>query len=70
MLYANLYGTQEKATKGWGKSADVDGTCKAFLAVTALVIAGVFIAGFNMFAAAPLCVLLYSCFAFVLTPNK
>ena len=58
------------AFKGWGKSADVDKIRKAFLAVTALVIAGVFIAGFNMFAAAPLCVLLYSCFAFVLTPNK
>ena len=58
------------ALKGWGKSAEVDRIRKAFLAVTALVIAGVFIAGFNVFAAAPLCVLLYSCFALVLTPNK
>ena len=57
------------ALKGWGKSAEVDRIRKAFLAVTALVIAGVFIAGFNVFAAAPLCVLLYSCFAFVLTPK-
>ena len=58
------------ALKGWGKSVEIDRIRKVFLAVTALVIIGVCIAGFNVFAAAPLCVLLYSCFALVLTPNK
>lgn len=58
------------ALKGWGKSAKVDRIRKAFFAVAVLVVAGVCIAGFNVFAAAPLCVLLYSCFALVLTPNK
>ncbi len=58
------------ALKGWGKSAEIDRIRKVFLVVMVLVIVGVFIAGFNVFAAAPLCVLLYSCFALALTPNK
>ena len=56
-LAANIYGAKRIfALKGWGNSAEVDRIRKAFLTVTASVIAGVFIAGFNVFAAA-VCVL-------------
>ena len=53
--------------KGWGENAYLD--AEGVVALSTLVIAGVFIAWNNVFAAAPLCVLLYSCFAFVLAPK-
>ena len=55
--------------KGWGEDAQLDKKRKVFVALSTLVAAGVFIAWHNMFAAAPLCVLLYACFAFVLAPK-
>lgn len=55
--------------KEWGKDAQLDKKRKVFVALSILVAASVFIAWNNVFAAAPLCVLLYSCFAFVLAPK-
>ena len=55
--------------KSWGENAQIDKTRKVFIALSALVALGAFIAWHNVFAAAPLCVLLYSCFAFVLAPK-
>ena len=55
--------------KEWGKDAQLDKKRKVFVALSILVVASVFIAWNNVFAAAPLCVLLYSCFAFVLAPK-
>ena len=55
--------------KKWGEDAHLDKKRKVFVALSILVAAGVFIGWNNVFAAAPLCVLLYSCFAFVLAPK-
>tara|TARA_B100001564_G_scaffold317682_1_gene293839 strand:- start:722 stop:1429 length:708 start_codon:yes stop_codon:yes gene_type:complete len=55
--------------KGWGENSQLDKTRKVFIALSTLVVSGVFIAWNNVFAAAPLCVLLYSCFAFMLAPK-
>lgn len=55
--------------KKWGEDAHLDKKRKVFVALSTLVAAGVFIGWNNVFAAAPLCVLLYSCFAFVLAPK-
>jgi len=55
--------------KEWGKDAQLDKKRKVFVALSILVAASVFIAWNNVFAAAPLCVLLYSCFAFFLAPK-
>lgn len=55
--------------KGWGSDVEADKIRKTFVILSALVVLGVFIAWHNVFAAAPLCVLLYSCFAFVLAPK-
>ena len=55
--------------KGWDVDVEADKIRKAFIILSALVVLAVFIAWHNVFAAAPLCVLLYSCFAFVLAPK-
>lgn len=55
--------------KGWGVDVEADKIRNTFIVLSALVSLGVFIAWHNVFAAAPLCVLLYSCFAFVLAPK-
>lgn len=55
--------------KRWGEDAQLDKKRKVYVALSTLVAAVVFIAWDNVFAAAPLCVLLYSCFAFVLAPK-
>ena len=55
--------------KEWGDDSVLDKTRMIFIALSVLVAAGAFIAWHNVFAAAPLCVLLYSCFAFVLAPK-
>ena len=55
--------------KEWGDDSVLDKTRMMFIALSVLVAAGAFIAWHNVFAAVPLCVLLYSCFAFVLAPK-
>ena len=55
--------------KEWGDDSVLDKTRMIFIALSVLVAAGVVIAWHNVFAAAPLCVLLYSCFAFLLAPK-
>lgn len=55
--------------KGWGVDERLDRIRKIFIVLSAVVAIGVTIAWHNVFAAAPLCVLLYSCFAFVLAPK-
>ena len=55
--------------KGWGEDKRLDRIRKIFIGLSAVVAIGVAIAWHNVFAAAPLCVLLYSCFAFVLAPK-
>tara|TARA_B100000427_G_scaffold295997_1_gene275443 strand:+ start:488 stop:1231 length:744 start_codon:yes stop_codon:yes gene_type:complete len=55
--------------KEWGDDKNFDKIRLVFIALSILASAGAFIAWNNVFAAAPLCVLLYSCFAFVLAPK-
>ena len=52
-----------------GETPKLDKTRQGFIALSTLVVVGTFFAWQNVFAAAPLCVLLYSCFAFVLAPK-
>ena len=55
--------------KDWGDDVHFDNKRKVFVALSILVTACVFFVWHNVFVAAPLSVLLYSCFAFALAPK-
>lgn len=56
--------------KTWGKDQKTDRIRFVFIAVCGIVFIATWFAWVNVFAAVPLCVLLYSCFALVVAPKQ
>jgi CDP-diacylglycerol--serine O-phosphatidyltransferase len=56
--------------KNWGINERLDRIRIGFFTASAVMSAGVFFAWHNVYAAVPLCVLLYSCFALAVAPKQ